>query len=537
MDVDPATPFQPVAGPSGIRTPNATPSVVPTPTRMSTRPRMPSVAGREVQTLAEAAAAKLNPSPVQSESFFDRATRSKTKPKFAPKLKLKLGEKTTQVTGTSFLGPYDRELDSDDEDLVFEEQFILKMPEGEDCENLRAMVHARNVTGDVWFKFKDSRRGLFHIGDNTYAAKLVDLPSIIESQKTLDNKQMFKIADICQMLVVGDKVENGEEPAANSKTFDVSDFLWPHGITPPMKWARKRRFRKRMSRAAIEIVEQEVDRLLMEDSRASEVQYDVLENVNPDLSDGEFEPDKRQELDLEFGDQVGTPDPMDLLTPAAAGEDGEAEDEEAEGGEDGSDDDLAAELERALAGDDGDEDQEDDDEDDEEDEEDEDESGEEEEEDEDTELTQARRLLDEEIRDLEAAVSKKVSEIASSGNPLIKRRFEDALKKLKADLESKLLQRASLTAGPIQEQEEANDNEIDGDDIDDLFDDGDEEEDEGAAGAPEAAPEGNQGDEAPMDEDGVAGAETGASNADPAQSTASGDTSAVATGPRVIQLG
>ena len=40
--------------------------------------------------------------------------------------------------------------------------------------------------------------------------------------------------------------------------------------------------------------------------------------------------------------------------------------------------------------------------------------------DEDDEATQARKLLNEEIRDLEAAVAKKGAEIASSGNPLIK---------------------------------------------------------------------------------------------------------------------
>ena len=54
----------------------------------------------------------------------------------------------------SFLGPFDRELDSDDEDLVFEEQFILRMPPGDDCEKLRKMVASREISNDVWFKFK-----------------------------------------------------------------------------------------------------------------------------------------------------------------------------------------------------------------------------------------------------------------------------------------------------------------------------------------------------------------------------------------------
>lgn len=45
----------------------------------------------------------------------------------------------------------------------------------------------------------DSRRGILHIGISLYSFKLVDLPCIIEAQKTLDNKQMFKVADICQV--------------------------------------------------------------------------------------------------------------------------------------------------------------------------------------------------------------------------------------------------------------------------------------------------------------------------------------------------
>ena len=54
----------------------------------------------------------------------------------------------------SFLGAYDRELDSDEEDLVFEEHFMLRMPPGEDCERLRKMVAARELSSDVWFKFR-----------------------------------------------------------------------------------------------------------------------------------------------------------------------------------------------------------------------------------------------------------------------------------------------------------------------------------------------------------------------------------------------
>jgi len=163
-------------------------------------------------------AASMAQTPIISETS-DRL-RAPQKAKMQPKLKLKLSEKAAaQAPGMSFLGPYDRELDSDDdEDLVFEEQFILRLPPGEDCERLKKVASSREVSDDVWFKFKgmstllkvytsilssgmvsDSRRGIFHIGNSTYSSRLVDLPCVIESQKTLDNKQMFKVADICQV--------------------------------------------------------------------------------------------------------------------------------------------------------------------------------------------------------------------------------------------------------------------------------------------------------------------------------------------------
>lgn len=92
-----------------------------------------------------------------------------------------------------------------------------------------------------------------------------------------------------------------------------------------------------------------------------------------------------------------------------------------------------------------------------------DEDDEDDDDDEDDEIVQTRKLLNEEIRDLEAAVDKKVADIAGVQNQLIKvrqtfvsdlvigahvsiqRRFEDALKKLRADLDSRLAQRQQLS--------------------------------------------------------------------------------------------
>lgn len=50
-----------------------------------------------------------------------------------------------------------------------------------------------------------------------------------------------------QMLVVDHKIEN-DEPVSNHRTFNIDEFIWPHGITPPLHHVRKRRFRKRVNR-------------------------------------------------------------------------------------------------------------------------------------------------------------------------------------------------------------------------------------------------------------------------------------------------
>lgn len=107
-----------------------------------------------------------------------------------------------------------------------------------------------------------------------------------------------------------------------------------------------------------------------------------------------------------------TPAISDAATPREDLGEGEEDEEEGEEVEGDIDEELAAELDLALGDEEdaGDEDEDDED----------DESEEEDSEDDDDEDAQARKLLNEEIRDLEAAVLKKNNEIASSANPLIR---------------------------------------------------------------------------------------------------------------------
>jgi transcription initiation factor TFIID subunit 7 len=53
------------------------------------------------------------------------------------------------------------------------------------------------------------------------------------------------------MLVVSDPISNEAQlanPDGNMGKLNIDDYIWPHGITPPLRHVRKRRFRKRISR-------------------------------------------------------------------------------------------------------------------------------------------------------------------------------------------------------------------------------------------------------------------------------------------------
>ena len=49
------------------------------------------------------------------------------------------------------------------------------------------------------------------------------------------------------MLVVENRIPN-EDAFTATRNVNVDEFIWPHGITPPLHHVRKRRFRKRVNK-------------------------------------------------------------------------------------------------------------------------------------------------------------------------------------------------------------------------------------------------------------------------------------------------
>lgn len=168
-----------------------------------------------------------------------------------------------------------------------ESQFILKLP-NEPAKALRDIVGSgENLKNRLMIQIDDDmRNGQVRLDNWLMHAKIVDLPTVIESLKTIDNKSFYKTADICQMMICKndpEQVATEEESPSKNKKKDPNKvdkkFLYPHGITPPTKNARKRRFRKTLKKKCAEApeIEKEVKRLLRADNEAVSVTWEVVE--------------------------------------------------------------------------------------------------------------------------------------------------------------------------------------------------------------------------------------------------------------------
>ena len=92
----------------------------------------------------------------------------------------------------------------------------------------------------------------FGFEDFQGVGNLVDLPCIVESQKTLDSLNFFKSNDISQMIVVSnDNAEFHEKTKRIAKKICGTQrkyvrYLSSDGITQPTRNIRKRFFRKKL---------------------------------------------------------------------------------------------------------------------------------------------------------------------------------------------------------------------------------------------------------------------------------------------------
>ncbi|XP_012294325.1 transcription initiation factor TFIID subunit 7-like [Aotus nancymaae] len=183
-----------------------------------------------------------------------------------------------------------------------ESQFILRLPP-EHAYTVRNLIRSQSV--DIKDKLKidlpsNRRHAVVEVEGVQLAAKLIDLPCVIECLKTDDKKTFYKTADISQMLVCtadGDLHSSPEEPTASTdpnvirKNESESKEEGVTGVTPPLKNVKKKRFQKRKTKfpdvkemeeissteniGSPDVVK-EVQRLLRLDAEAISTRYEII---------------------------------------------------------------------------------------------------------------------------------------------------------------------------------------------------------------------------------------------------------------------
>ncbi|KAK2073522.1 hypothetical protein P8C59_007803 [Phyllachora maydis] len=251
----------------------------------------------------------------QAKTAGPQPKRIKVVPPPRPPPQIKVKKKRGNLPHRPLGDGYDSEAEDREVDPVMVDQLVLRIMPGEHLDYVRKMVEEakerRDKRGaqpiplggmDVTMKFfeEDSRRAMVTILGQPFAAVLLDLPTVTESMKTWDKKNMVKSADICQMLLVFAKVKGEEEAkmAPLPRTVEPG-FRWPHGLTPPMHDCRNRRFRKRLSKLEIQNKEAEVERLLAADKNAISTTVEWVDEADAEagviyedeMEDAEGDPD------------------------------------------------------------------------------------------------------------------------------------------------------------------------------------------------------------------------------------------------------
>ena len=188
-----------------------------------------------------------------------------------------------------------------------ENEIVLRMPEPY-ASSLREALQNGGLKDRLQIDFEeDARHATVKFDKVVFAAKLYDLPCIVETWKTFDKKSLWKTGDMCQVLICKDpdepdssseEEENLSMDYIKRKLQETKKYQYAHGLTPPLKNVRKRRFRKTAKQKYIDApeIEKEVKRLLRADVSAVDVKFEI---INDELEKLKQEADdKDEEIDV-----------------------------------------------------------------------------------------------------------------------------------------------------------------------------------------------------------------------------------------------
>ncbi|KAI6191115.1 TAFII55-N domain-containing protein [Aphelenchoides bicaudatus] len=188
------------------------------------------------------------------------------------------------------------------DEFEWENHWLLRVPENY-SERIRQFCETQTSKDRLKVKFnQDQRHGTLQVGPNTLHFTVYDLPCIIEVLKTIDKVNMFKVNNLSQMLLCTEEPPqmptvqsplSNQQPttSADGKTAEETEadaqlakqkrekmYQYPHGILPPLKNVRKRRFRKTKKKKYMDKpeVDKEVKRLFRDDLGATRTWYEIV---------------------------------------------------------------------------------------------------------------------------------------------------------------------------------------------------------------------------------------------------------------------
>uniref|UniRef100_A0A0R3RQQ5 TAFII55_N domain-containing protein n=1 Tax=Elaeophora elaphi TaxID=1147741 RepID=A0A0R3RQQ5_9BILA len=173
-----------------------------------------------------------------------------------------------------------RVVDVAEEVQDWENHIILRFPDSV-APKVRKMID-ESGDNDLAIGFQpDMRNATVQFQQQIMSAKLFDLPCVVEVMKTIDKKNVYKVADASQIMICSYDLQPITEISSQndmSKSKRERMWQWPHGLTPPMKSVRKRRFRKTKKKKYMDApeVERELKRLLRADIEATSSRWEIV---------------------------------------------------------------------------------------------------------------------------------------------------------------------------------------------------------------------------------------------------------------------
>uniref|UniRef100_A0A0N5BML9 TAFII55_N domain-containing protein n=1 Tax=Strongyloides papillosus TaxID=174720 RepID=A0A0N5BML9_STREA len=175
-----------------------------------------------------------------------------------------------------------------EDSLEWESHFVIRFPE-DVAKKVDRIIDNDGPTGsEIAINFDpDNRHAHVQVENEVLPAKILDLPCVSEVMKTVNKETMYKVTDLSQIIICEHKNTDNQSIASQrllelTKSRRDKIFSHPDGLTPPMKSARKRMFRKTKKNKYVDApdVEKEVRRLLREDLESISSEYILLNKDN-----------------------------------------------------------------------------------------------------------------------------------------------------------------------------------------------------------------------------------------------------------------